>query len=138
MGRATSLSIRTGFKHSIGQGADRDAPIPAKVHVDAAKTQQLPTVTEVPEDVSQTMRLLMAGTMTPEALSPDLAERYLEAHLEQGYADMAYASGERADLRCGRMTLGRPAMPPVMAVNPAMRQLLVGQGMAPPTLDPKP
>ena len=50
------------------------------VHVDVLQAGSLPTVTEVPGDVSTTARVTFAATMTAEALAASMAGRYLSPH----------------------------------------------------------
>ena len=77
---------------------------------------RLPTVTEVPGDVSTTARVTFAATMTTEALAASMAGRYLNPHLERSCTDLQSDLPERSHVRTKAVTLGIPAMPPVMRV----------------------
>ena len=114
--RITTIATEMTFHTAASAGT---------VHIDQVISQQLPTVTEVPDDVRAAARVLMAGTLTPEGLFQSIFGRYLTPQLENIFSHVEPDAGTRVDLRAGRITLGRPRMPLIMSVNPAMQQARV-------------
>ena len=63
---------------------------------------------------------------------PNYPPLYYPPHLERSYTDLQSDLPERSHVRTKAVTLGIPAMPPVMSVSSAMSQMLVDNGFVRP------